>query len=149
MADCSITQGFFSLHRAGQRLLAGCDRLRARVLNLSGLDRVELSVFREFRRKVGLRVDSVHGADLYARHAINAVLRVNDDLAVQFVEARDRADLHAVGELASVTFVGHNVGHGISIIESCVKKIAVTSNWRPIASQMPALFSVCSNQTKS
>src|SRR5437899_9379502 len=148
-AGRSITQGFFPLQGTGQRFFLNCDRFRARILDLVGLGRVELNIFREFWRNIRIRIDGVHWAHFYTCHAINAVLRVNDDLAVQFVEARDRADLHAVGELASVTFLGDNVGHGISIIESCVKKIAVTSNWRPIASKMHALFSVCSNQTKS
>ena len=76
-----------------------------------GLGRVELDVFREFRREVGLCIDGVHWAYLYACHAIDAVLWVNDHLVVHFVEARHRADLYAVGELASVTFVGHDVGH--------------------------------------
>jgi len=38
---------------------------------------------------------------------------VNDHLVVHFVEAGDRAYLHAVGELASVAFIGHDVRHGI------------------------------------
>ena len=121
----SITQGLFPIQRAGQSILFHGNRLRARVLYLVRLSRVELDVFREFRREVGLGIDGVHRAYLYACHAIDAVLRVNDHLVVHFVEAGDRADLYTVGELASVTFVGHDVGHGISVVESCVKKTAV------------------------
>jgi hypothetical protein len=82
-----------------------------------GLGRVELDVFREFRREVGLGVDGVHRAYLYACHAIDAVFRVNDHLVVHFVEAGDRAYFYAVGELASVTFFGDDVSHGISVIQ--------------------------------
>jgi hypothetical protein len=78
-----------------------------------GFDRIELDIFGEFRRKILLLVDGVHRANVYTCHAVNAFLRVNDHLVVQFVEAGDWAHLHTVGELASVAFVGHDVGHGI------------------------------------
>jgi hypothetical protein len=108
-----ITQGFFSLRGTGQRILAGGDRGRARVLQLIGLNRVELDIFREFRWKILLLVDRVHRAYVHTRHAINAIITVNDHLVLQFVETGDRAHLHTVGELASGAFVGHDVGHGI------------------------------------
>src|SRR5437762_13859047 len=38
---------------------------------------------------------------------------VNDYVIVQLVEAGDRTHLHTVGELASVAFLGDDVGHGI------------------------------------
>ena len=81
------------------------------------LGRVELDVFREFRREIHLGIDGVDRADFYAGHAIDAVLRVNDHLILHFVEARDRADLYTVGEFASVTFVGDDVSHGILVIQ--------------------------------
>src|SRR6476646_7079682 len=84
----SITQGLFPIQRAGQSILFHGDRFRARVLDLVRLGGVELDVFREFRREVGLGVDGVHWAYLYACHAINAVFRVNDYLILHFVEAR-------------------------------------------------------------
>ncbi len=87
------------------------------------LSRVELDIFREFRRNVVLRVDGVHWAHVHTCHAINAILRVNHDLVVQFVEAGDGTHLHTVGELASVTFVSHDVGHGSAWFESCVKRL--------------------------
>jgi hypothetical protein len=43
---------------------------------------------------------------------------VNDHLVVQFVKAGNGTDLHTVGELASVAFVGHDVGHGICVVEA-------------------------------
>jgi hypothetical protein len=36
---------------------------------------------------------------------------MNDKLVIQFVEASDWAHLHAVGKLASVAFLGDDVGH--------------------------------------
>jgi len=48
---------------------------------------------------------------------------MNHHLGIHLVEARDRADFYAVSEFASVTFLGHNVGHSASvIIQICVKK---------------------------
>jgi hypothetical protein len=76
------------------------------------LGRVEFDILGEFRRKVRLLINGVHWAYVYTCHAINALLRVNDHLVVQFVEAGDGTHLHTVGELASVTFVGHDVRHG-------------------------------------
>ena len=48
---------------------------------------------------------------------------MNDHLVVHFVEARDRADFYAVGELTSVTFFGDDMGHGISMVKSCAKRL--------------------------
>ena len=112
-AGRSITESLFFLRGPWQGLLANGDCLLTRVLQLVGLSRVELDIFREFRRKVLLLLDGVHRAYVHTGHAINAILRMNDHLVVQFVEAGDRTHLHAVGELASVAFIGHNMGHGI------------------------------------
>jgi hypothetical protein len=84
------------------------------------LGRVEFDIFRELRRKIRLRIDGVHRAYIYTRHAINAVLRMNDHLLVHLVEARDGAYFYTVGELAFVTFIGDDVRHGISMVECCV-----------------------------
>ena len=97
--------------------------LRAGVLDLHGLHGIELGVFGIFRRNVCVRVDGMHGTDLHACHAIDAVIGMNYHLIFHFVEARDGADFYAVGGLASVTFLGHDVGHGISVIQGCVKKL--------------------------
>jgi hypothetical protein len=60
----------------------------------------------------------VHWANLHAGHAIDAVVGMNHDLAIHFVEARDGTDFYAVGEFASITFLGHNMGHSVSVINS-------------------------------
>jgi hypothetical protein len=120
----SITERLFSLHRAGQSILFRCDWWRARVLDLPRLDRVKLDILGKFRRNVRLRIDGVHGAYLYTGHAINAIFRVDHHLVVHFVKAGYGAHLYAVGELASVTFVGHDVGHGIRLVKDLREKSA-------------------------
>src|SRR5947199_9002743 len=127
-AGRSITQGRLSLGSAGQWILPSCDCLRARFFDLLRLDVIELDVFREFWREVHVGIDGVYRTYLHTCHAIDAFIGVNDHLVLHFVEARDRADFYTVGELTSVTFFGDDMGHWISIVESCVKKTAVTSN---------------------
>jgi hypothetical protein len=109
----SITQGAFSLGRSGQRILFRRDCFSARVLYSVRLNRIELDVFREFRWKICFRIDRVHRTYVHACHAIDAFIRMNDQLGVHFIEARNWAHLYTVGEFASVTFVRHNMGHGI------------------------------------
>src|SRR5215475_13289191 len=108
-----ITKSGFSLCRSGQRVLFRCDRFAARILYLVRLNRIELDVFGEFRWDVCVRVDCVHRTYIYARHAIDAFIRMDYQLGFHFVEARNWAYLYTVRELASVTFVGHNMGHRI------------------------------------
>jgi hypothetical protein len=60
----------------------------------------------------------VHRANFHAGHAINAVVGMNHHLGIHLVEARDGTDFYAVGEFASITFLGHNVGHSFSVINS-------------------------------
>src|SRR6266540_5557905 len=102
------------------------------------LGRVEFDIFRELRRKVRLRIDGMHGAYVHTCHAINAILRVNDHLILHFVEAGDRADLDAVGELAPVTFVGHYMRHGISMVEGCVKRLPLCAKLATRGQSIPA-----------
>jgi hypothetical protein len=59
----------------------------------------------------------VHGANLNACHAINAVVGMNHHLRIHLVEARNGAYLYAIGEFTSITFLGHNVGHSVSAIQ--------------------------------
>jgi hypothetical protein len=64
----------------------------------------------------------VHGANLHAGHAIDAVIGMNHNLVFHLVEAGDRTHLYAIGEFASVTFLSDNVGHGISVINSGISR---------------------------
>ena len=108
------SRGIHKGHRV-QRRRGGADQglRRARVLDLVGLHGVELNVFCEFRGNVCVRIDGVHRANLNTGHAIDAVVGMNHYLRIHLVEARDRADFYTVGEFASVTFLGHNMGHSV------------------------------------
>src|SRR4029453_10461202 len=66
-----------------------------------------------------------HGTNFNACHAIDAVVGMNHDLGIHLVETRARTDFHAVGELASVTFLGHNVGHSVSVFNSGLREKAL------------------------
>jgi hypothetical protein len=118
----SIAQRFFPFLGAGQCFLLDRDRIAPGILYLLGLDSVELGVFSELWREISFRVDGVHGANLDACRAINALIRVNDELVIQFVEASDRAHLHAIGKLASVAFLGDDVGHRVRVVMGWLKK---------------------------
>jgi hypothetical protein len=65
----------------------------------------------KLRRNVPLGVDSVHWTFIHASHAIDALLRMNNQLALQLVKARHRAYQDAVGELAPQTFIGNDMRH--------------------------------------
>ena len=82
------------------------------------LEQVKFDVFCVFRRNVCVRIDGVHRANFHAGHAINAVVGMNHHLGIHLVEARDRTDFYAVSEFASITFLGHNMGHSVSVINS-------------------------------
>ena len=81
------------------------------MVSLSG---VEFDVLREFGRKIWFRVNCVHRTYLHTRRAIDAFFRMDHELVVQFVKTGDRTHLHAISELASVTFLSDDVGHKIS-----------------------------------
>jgi hypothetical protein len=58
-----------------------------------------------------LGVDGVHRTFIHASHAIDALLRMNNQLTLQLVKARHRAYQDAVGELAPQTFIGNDMRH--------------------------------------
>ena len=61
--------------------------------------------------KVPLGIDGVHRALIDAGHAIDAFLRVDDQLLGQLIKAGYWANHDAVGEFAGYAFVGHDVRH--------------------------------------
>jgi hypothetical protein len=81
----------------------------------------------------------VHGAHLYAGHAIDAFIGMNDELGLHLVEARDRTHFDAIREFTSVAFFGDDVSHGNSVVEN-YGKTAVMSNERGMVSQIPDLY---------
>ena len=78
-----------------------------------GFGRVEFGVRSEFSRQVGLGINGLDRTLRNAGGAIDAVLRVNDQLVVQLVKASNWADLCAIGEFAPPTFVGNNMSHNL------------------------------------
>ena len=106
-----VTQFRFPLDGGRQGILFRLDRTLARVFYPSGLSRVEFNVGLKLRRNVPLGVDGVHWTFIHASHAIDALLRMNDQLTLQLVKARHRAHQHAVGELAPQTFIGNDMRH--------------------------------------
>ena len=107
----SVTQFRFPLGGGRQGILFGLDRTLARLLHPSGLSRVEFNVRLKLRRNVFPGVDGVDRTFIHASHAIDALLRVNDELTLQLIKAGHRAHQHAVGELAPHTFIGNDMRH--------------------------------------
>src|SRR5207237_8018763 len=106
-----VTQFRFPLGGGRQGILFRLDRTLARLFYSSGLSRVEFNVGLKLRRKVPLGVDGVHWTFIHASHAIDALLRMNNQLTLQLVKARHRANQDAVGELAPQTFIGNDMRH--------------------------------------
>jgi hypothetical protein len=111
-----IPQRLFPLLGAGQCFLLDRDRIAPCILYLLGLGGVELGVFDELCREIAFRVDGVHRANLDACRAIDALIRMNDELAIQLVEASDRAHLFAVGKLASIALLCDDVSHRVRVV---------------------------------
>ena len=106
-----VTQFRFPLGGGRQGILFRLDRTLARLFYPSGLSRVEFNVGLKLRRNVPLGVDGVHWTFIHASHAIDALLRMNNQLTLQLVKARHRAYQDAVGELAPQTFIGNDMRH--------------------------------------
>jgi hypothetical protein len=102
----------------GQGILFRFDGTFARLLDLSALDRVEFDVLLKLGRNVRLGVNGVDRAFIHASHAIDAFLRVNDELPLQLIKAGYGAHRHAVGEFAPHTFIGNDVRHMGYIVEA-------------------------------
>lgn len=107
----SVTQFRFPLGGGGQGILFRLDGALARPLDPSALSGVEFNVLCKLRRYVVRSVDGVYRTFIHASHAIDAFLRVNDQLTFQLIEAGHRAYHDAVGELALHTFIGNDMRH--------------------------------------
>ena len=113
----SVTQFRFPLDGGRQGILFRLDRALARLLDPSALSRVEFDVGLKLRRDVRLGVDGVHRTFIHASHAIDALLRMNNQLTLQLVKARHRAYQDAVGELAPQTFIGNDMRHKLFLLQ--------------------------------
>src|SRR5437868_13574849 len=113
----SVTQIRFPLGGGRQGILFRLDGTLARLLHPSGLNRVEFDVRLKLRRDVIHGVDGVYRTFIHASHAIDALLRMNNQLTLQLIKARHRAYQHAVGELAPQTFIGNDMRHKLFLFQ--------------------------------
>jgi len=107
----SIAQLGFSLSGGRQRVLFLEDGRLARVLQPMGLRGVEFGARLVFRRHVRFGINGLHGTFRHTCSAVDAILRMNNELIIQFVEARHGTHFDAIGELTCLAFVGNNMGH--------------------------------------
>ena len=75
--------------------------------------RIKFGVRGEFPRQIRLGINGFDRAFRHAGGAIDAILRVDDQLIVQFVKTGNRTDLCAIGEFAPPAFVGNNMSHNL------------------------------------
>ena len=66
--------------------------------------------------------DCVHRAFGLANPAVDALVRMDDEHVLAFVEAVDRADLDAVGELALDAVLVDDVGHALSSLRPWIRR---------------------------
>jgi hypothetical protein len=95
------------------------------------LDGVEFGIFGELCREIAFCIDGVYRTNLDACRAIDALIWVNDELVLQFIKAGDGAYFYAVGKLASVAFLGDDVGHRVRVVMRWVKKPALPGRSTP------------------
>src|SRR6266704_4715602 len=107
----SVTEFGFPLRGGRQRLLFLHDGLLSRILHTPGFGCIEFDIRLIIGRNVPIGINRFDRAFSDAGRAINAIVRVNDQLIVQLIKAGDGAHLHAVGELAPDTFAGDDMCH--------------------------------------
>lgn len=81
------------------------------VLDAPGFGAIEFDGLLKIRGHVGLGINRLDGTFSDTSGAINAILGVNDQLVVHFVEAGYGTDFDTIGELAVLTFIGNDMGH--------------------------------------
>ena len=106
-----VTQLGFSLFGSGERVSLFQNRCFALVLDAFGLDGIELGIGLKFGRHIAFSINGFDGTFRHAGGAIDAFVRVNHQLVVQFVKASDGTDLDAIGEFAALTFAGDDMRH--------------------------------------
>jgi hypothetical protein len=110
----SVTEFGFSRLGGRECVFLFYDGFAAGVFELLRLGGIELDVFFEFGGNIRLGIDGFDRAFGDASLAVNAIIGVNDQLAIQLVEAGDGADLDAVSEFAAVAFAGDDMRHKLS-----------------------------------
>ena len=80
-----------------------------------GFGGVKLSVRLILARKISFSINSLHRTFRDASRAVDAVLRMNDQLVIQFIKASHRTNFGAISELASPAFISNNVSHMLDL----------------------------------
>src|SRR5690606_12627101 len=96
-----------------------------------------------FKLRVGVRKNGFRRALRNADSTIYALLGVDDQHAVPFVEAVDRADLHTVHVFTFDAIFGHHIGHELPrVLGYCLARC------RALMIATIELWSVWSNNTR-
>src|SRR2546421_9713910 len=104
-SNVSIPQFRFSLLGGGQRIFLFHDGVLSGILDPARLEGVELDARLIFRGHGRVGIDRFDRTHLHTRGAVDAVVRMDDHLALQFVKAGNWADFDAIGKFASLTFI--------------------------------------------
>ena len=72
---------------------------------------IKFGVGLKLAREIGFGIDRFHGTFSHASRAIDAILRMNDQLIVDLIKASHRTNFSTIRELASPAFIGNNVSH--------------------------------------
>jgi hypothetical protein len=107
----SVSQRCFPLGGGFKKRLRLHDGLVPRLLQSLALSGVEFDVRLLLTWDICFGVDGFHRAFRNAGGAINALVRMNDQLILQLVKTGHRADLYAVGEFAPLAFTGNDMFH--------------------------------------
>ena len=95
----------------GQRVFLLQDGGLPSIFDPSGLSEVKFDIGLEFGGDIPFSIDGFHRTFGHASGAINAIVRMNQQLIIEFVKTSDRADLHTISEFASDAFTGNDVCH--------------------------------------
>lgn len=107
---------FFALFSGWERIFLLQNGRATSFLDFLGLDGVEFSIRGEFAGQIAFRVDGLDGTFTDAGGAIDALVRMNDKLTFEFIEAGDGANLNAICEFAAQTLCGDNMCHNKILI---------------------------------
>jgi hypothetical protein len=106
-----ITQLGLAGFGAWQRILLLKDGGGAGIFYAMRFGRIEFDVFLEVSGDVAFGVDGFDRTFSDTGSAVDAILGVDNDLVIHFVEAGNGADFNTIRKFAVNAFVGNNVSH--------------------------------------
>jgi hypothetical protein len=107
----SITQLDLPLRSCRQRVFLFHDCLLPGILQAARFSGIDFGARLKGIRKVCFGINRLDRTLGNASRAVDAIIRVDNQLIVHFIKAGHRADFRAIGELATSTLIGNNVGH--------------------------------------